>query len=300
MPSIPAVAEATKQGQTKTHYEVLELARDASLKDVKKAYRRLAVLHHPDRNLGNEEEATVKFREISEAYEVLSDEDARRDYDAALKFGRGRADGGDFGRSFGDGGRGRRHPRRGGPHRDPFDQFKDVFQNDPFFAEASKSMDDLFHRHFSGDGRNAPAAAADGNDRDDGVGGWIWNTVKNFMPNIEVHTSTTTNFGGSQSHSSTSRSYGGGRSGGGRSGSSRASRITSSRAPTSTSSHAASSSSTYTSRSTRTVMQNGRRVTIQSLEKDGNKIEEKYVGDKLIERKINGMKDDSVGRIEEL
>jgi molecular chaperone DnaJ len=45
--------------------------------DVKKAYRRLAVRHHPDRNIGDEAGATVWFREVNEAYKVLSDAASR-------------------------------------------------------------------------------------------------------------------------------------------------------------------------------------------------------------------------------
>ena len=55
---------------TKTHYDVLEIEQSATLKDIKKAYRRLAVQFHPDRNRGNEQEATIKFRQINEAYQV--------------------------------------------------------------------------------------------------------------------------------------------------------------------------------------------------------------------------------------
>jgi hypothetical protein len=50
------------------------------------------------------------------------------------------------------------------------------------------------------------------------------------------------------------------------------------------------------SRSTSTIIQNGQRITVQSLEKDGNRIEEKYVGNTLIERTVNGRKED-IGRI---
>ncbi|EED92081.1 predicted protein, partial [Thalassiosira pseudonana CCMP1335] len=63
------------------HYDVLQISQDATLTDVKKAYRKLAVQTHPDRNLDNVEEATIRFREVSEAYEILSDEKARKDYD---------------------------------------------------------------------------------------------------------------------------------------------------------------------------------------------------------------------------
>mmetsp|Transcript_11139 Transcript_11139/g.22788 ORF Transcript_11139/g.22788 Transcript_11139/m.22788 type:complete len:99 (+) Transcript_11139:2095-2391(+) len=59
---------------------------------------------------------------------------------------------------------------------------------------------------------------------------------------------------------------------------------------TSTSSRGGGSSgATYTSRSTRTVIENGKRITIQSMEKDGNRIEERYDGQTFVERKINGV-----------
>ncbi|ROT61693.1 putative dnaJ-like subfamily B member 6 isoform X2 [Penaeus vannamei] len=60
------------------YYKVLELNRSASQADIKKAYRRLALKWHPDKNPDNQDEATKKFKEISEAYEVLSDEKKRR------------------------------------------------------------------------------------------------------------------------------------------------------------------------------------------------------------------------------
>jgi molecular chaperone DnaJ len=62
------------------YYEVLGVARQASADEVKKAYRRLAMQYHPDRNQGDKT-AETKFKEISEAYEVLSDADKRRQYD---------------------------------------------------------------------------------------------------------------------------------------------------------------------------------------------------------------------------
>ena len=57
------------------------------------------------------------------------------------------------------------------------------------------------------------------------------------------------------------------------------------------------SSSAYTSRSTKTVVENGRRVTVQSMEKDGNRIEERYEGSKLVGRTINGV-GEKAGRID--
>lgn len=112
-PQLPRAA-----AKEKTHYEILGLKQDATLQDIKKAYRKLAVQHHPDRNLGNEEEATVKFREISEAYEILSDDQNRKQYDKMLKYGGAGGPGGGghtFNWSTGGGAR-RRHEFK---HRDP-------------------------------------------------------------------------------------------------------------------------------------------------------------------------------------
>jgi molecular chaperone DnaJ len=62
------------------YYEILGVARDASAKEIKKAYRRVAMKHHPDRN-PDDKGAEDKFKEASEAYEILSDEQKRGAYD---------------------------------------------------------------------------------------------------------------------------------------------------------------------------------------------------------------------------
>lgn len=64
----------------KDYYEILGVPRNASQEEIKKAYRRLAMQYHPDRNPGDKQ-AEEKFKEISEAYEVLSNEEKRRIYD---------------------------------------------------------------------------------------------------------------------------------------------------------------------------------------------------------------------------
>lgn len=73
------------------YYEVLEVSRDASEKDIARAYRKLAIKYHPDSNSGDQE-AAGRFKECAEAYEVLSDQEKRNRYDrfghAAFENGR--------------------------------------------------------------------------------------------------------------------------------------------------------------------------------------------------------------------
>ena len=64
----------------KDYYSILGVKRDASEQEIKRAYRRLARKHHPDVNLGDKS-AEAKFKEINEAYEVLSDKEKRQKYD---------------------------------------------------------------------------------------------------------------------------------------------------------------------------------------------------------------------------
>lgn len=71
------------------YYEVLGCAREVSVDDLRRAYRREALKHHPDRNPGDPS-AEVKFKEVNEAYQVLSDDDKRRVYD---QFGHAGLDG---------------------------------------------------------------------------------------------------------------------------------------------------------------------------------------------------------------
>jgi molecular chaperone DnaJ len=77
------------------YYEVLGVPRNASPEDIKKAFRKLAFQHHPDRN--KDDGASEKFKEVNEAYEVLSDTDKRAAYD---RFGHAGAEGIFGGRSF--------------------------------------------------------------------------------------------------------------------------------------------------------------------------------------------------------
>src|SRR5579871_2348375 len=90
------------------YYEVLGLSKGASAEDLKKAYRKMAMQYHPDRNPGDST-ADEKFREVNEAYDVLKDEQKRAAYDrfghAAFEQGGGpggAAGGFGFGAGFAD------------------------------------------------------------------------------------------------------------------------------------------------------------------------------------------------------
>lgn len=121
---------------------MLGVRRDASADDIKKAYRKLALRWHPDKNPENKEEAEKKFKELSEAYEVLSDANKRSIYDRYGKEGL-------TGNSAGRGG----HFHNGEHFHEPFtfrnpdDVFREFFGGrDPFadFFGADPFSDDPF------------------------------------------------------------------------------------------------------------------------------------------------------------
>jgi DnaJ-class molecular chaperone len=119
---------ARKDFFTKDYYQILDISRNASDEEIKKAYRRLALQCHPDRNPGDPH-AEEKFKEISEAYGVLIDPEKRSRYDQIRDHGFAQGvEGGDFGYT-------------------QEDIFRDVFSN-PFAREV---FQDLTHE-FSRDG----------------------------------------------------------------------------------------------------------------------------------------------------
>ncbi|KAL8508836.1 hypothetical protein ACS0TY_016150 [Phlomoides rotata] len=73
--------KSLKLSQRKDWYKILGVSKTASMSEIKKAYKKLALQWHPDKNVDNREEAEAKFREIASAYEILGDEDKRTRYD---------------------------------------------------------------------------------------------------------------------------------------------------------------------------------------------------------------------------
>lgn len=124
------------------YYEILGVPRSASADDLKKAYRKLAVKYHPDKNPGDKA-AEEQFKELSHAYEILSDPQKRSAYD---QYGHAAFDP----RARGGGGRG----GNAGFH-DPFDIFRDVFGG---------NTGDIFEGIFGGGGRQDPTAPQRGSD----------------------------------------------------------------------------------------------------------------------------------------
>ncbi len=87
--------------EKRDYYEVLGVDRNASLDDIKKAYRKKAIQYHPDKNPGNKE-AEEKFKEAAEAYDVLSTPEKKARYDQFGHAGMGGNAGPDFSHGFGD------------------------------------------------------------------------------------------------------------------------------------------------------------------------------------------------------
>ena len=281
-----------------TYYDILELSSptgkphhkrsDVTSLDIRKAYRRLALQYHPDRNAGPDQEACkVKFQQIGHAYEVLSDERRRKEYDDLLDRGMDvDADGAVVGTAGtgSDTGAGTAYSstttpfggRPGYTYANPYSVFDDLFRNDPFFADAFRDMDDEFARRFQQKKQNDNSGETDagGSSTEEessfnnmctsllslpqtikskgGVGRWL---LDKMGVQLTV-TSYRTEMDGTVS----------------------ASTYTNTGTP-----------GTYTDKKTRTYVNGeGKRVTIKSMERDGNRIEDMYVDNELRERKVNG------------
>src|SRR5450432_2472118 len=129
---------STKDFLEKDYYKVLGVSKDATADEVKKSYRKLARKHHPDANKGNPA-SEEKFKEISEAYNVLSDAKRRKEYDEARSL-------------FGSGGVRMPGSAGGGPGFDLGDLFGGASGN------AGGRLGDLFGGVFGGGGRTTTQA----------------------------------------------------------------------------------------------------------------------------------------------
>jgi DnaJ family protein B protein 6 len=136
-------------------YQILGVSREATEGEIKKAYRKLALKHHPDKQTTEEarQQASAVFAKISNAYEILSDQQKRQEYDNRGRYQNnfqssshrpGRDPRGDFGFSGMGGGR---HPFQ---FHDPFELFNRVFQEE--FGRMGNMRDDGFGSRSGGFG----------------------------------------------------------------------------------------------------------------------------------------------------
>jgi DnaJ-class molecular chaperone len=228
---------------TPTYYEILEVPPAASALEIKKAYRRLALQYHPDRNQGSAE-SKEKFQQIGQAYDCLSDASKREDYDRQLKYGSSHSPSVTASHApF-------RHTSR--PTVDPFAQFDHLFQTDPFFQEAFQNMDEEFTKRF----QNNTNATSKKNSKS--TEGWFPWALRQCGVNFTMATVVSNGNGVSTAsrYSSNDRSM-------------------------------------YTSKRSRTYMDNqGRKVTVYTMEQNGNQIQDTMIANQLVERKVNGVVED--------
>ncbi|POM76529.1 Type II (General) Secretory Pathway (IISP) Family, partial [Phytophthora palmivora] len=137
---------------SKDYYKVLGVSKQFSDRELKKSYRQLALKYHPDKaeNAEDKEVAKEKFVEVSEAYEVLSDPDKRKEYDDARRFG---GTGGGFPGGFGG---------QGGKRR----------STDENMASFTKMFENIFGHGFGGAGGFSGGAGGFGGGFPGGAGGF--------------------------------------------------------------------------------------------------------------------------------
>ncbi|KAG5851780.1 hypothetical protein ANANG_G00055420 [Anguilla anguilla] len=157
------------------YYHVLGVPRNASSEDIKKAYRKLALQYHPDKNPDSKEEAERKFKEIAEAYEVLSDSSRRDAYDHGSSHGN---------HSTGFGGSSAQRDCWDTPFRNPDDVFRDIFGDD--FDFGGRMNDRAWGSSYSSQPGTSSFFSSPST-RDDfdfggGRNGWTWGSSYSSQP----------------------------------------------------------------------------------------------------------------------
>ncbi|XP_022076319.1 dnaJ homolog subfamily B member 6-like isoform X1 [Acanthochromis polyacanthus] len=259
------------------YYQILGVRMDASADDLKKAYRKLALRWHPDKNPENKEEAEKKFKELSEAYEVLSDANKRSIYDHYGKDGLTGSNGG-RGNHFHNGEHFHepftfRNPEDvfreffGG--RDPFADFfgADPFSDDPFFSSGRQQQNRASRNRTSGSFFGGfvgfPPFGAGFSPFNPGFGSFGSMSTMGHMSHMGHmgHMTTMGNLGGGGFTSFSSASFGGG--GGG-------------------------SMGNFRSMSTSTKIINGRKITTKRIVENGQERVEVEEDGQLRSLTING------------
>ena len=169
----------------KDYYRVLGVEKNATEDEIKKAYRKMALRFHPDKN--KEADAEEKFKEISEAYEVLSDKDKRASYD---RFGSERM-------KAHSGMGGQHHSSFRQPTTDPFELFRTFFGGRDPFSEAFG--EDPFSSMFAGPHSASATSGLFGNDpffNRSRVGGSVFQDLRTGEAQGASRTTTTFSFGG--------------------------------------------------------------------------------------------------------
>jgi curved DNA-binding protein CbpA len=271
-----------------TYYDILEIPTTASPLEIKKAYRRLALQHHPDRNHGSKE-SEERFKLIGQAYDCLIDPVKKYDYDSCLKERRqqwqssrpstscttpqhyhqqspyydGSHQNVPNSRVFPTG-----HPASWFPVSPNFDahaQFNRNFAHDPFFQEAFRDLDEEFARRFQANlsgTHDTPSQSHEVSNnnltkksRVKSKEGWIPWLLRQCGIEVQITSHTSDMLGGvTTTHYSS----------------------------TADKSYAQKQNKFYRDRQ-------GRQVRVQSIEKDGNQIEDTFVNNQLVQRKVNGI-----------
>lgn len=246
------------------YYQVLGVPKSATEAELKKAYRKLALKWHPDKNPDNKKEAEEKFKAISEAYDVLSDKDKRSIYDCYGKEGLSAGSGGGGDPGFHHGASFRHFG--GGDHQFHFrtadEIFKEFFEHDPFGDDI---LADFFGPSFHRSGQRANGSASNRMNHFSGGAGGFHSGFGGFgsgfggfggFDNDPFYSGG----GGSSSFSSSTSSFGGGMGGG---------------------------SFKSTSTSTKTV--NGKKIVTKKVNENGQETVEVYENNVLKSKSVNGV-----------